>query len=115
MKPRVYIAGPISKGVLADNIAKACQAGIQLMRLGYAPLVPHLTCYYGGDTPETLPCGTTAEDWHGIDLPWVSVASAVLRLPGSSVGADLEVSHAVKLGIPVYFSVKELVECLTLS
>jgi hypothetical protein len=41
-------------------------------------------------------------------LPWVSVADAVLRLPGTSPGADREVALALSLGIPVYYDIEEM-------
>lgn len=110
LRPRVYVAGPISKGDLRENIRRATDAGIELMRLGYAPLVPHLTCYMGGDTPEVLPLGTSQEDWYESDFPWVAVANAVLRLPGDSIGANKEVLLALSLGIPVFYSMDELLE-----
>lgn len=126
-RKRVYVAGPISKGDLGDNIAKACNLGIELIRLGFAPLVPQLTCYMGqrtrafyspttgsvtkcGPDPEVLPCGTAHADWIGVDLPWVAVADAVLRLPGESAGADQEVAEACRLGIPVFATLGDLKE-----
>jgi hypothetical protein len=109
MRTRIYIAGPITKGPLADNIRRATEAGVALLRAGYAPLVPHLTCYYGGPVPEVLPCGTRAEDWWAADLPWVAVSHAVLRLPGESVGADMETALAERLGIPVYHDLGTLI------
>lgn len=110
MKPRCYVAGPISRGNLIGNICQATFATITLIRAGLAPLCPHLTCYLAGPTPEVLPAGTTHEDWMGVDLPWVSVAHVLLRLPGESVGADLEVACAVRHGIPVFHSVEEVVK-----
>ena len=106
---RVYVSGPISKGDLLANLCQARAAGDRLLKAGFAPLVPHLSCYWAGDTPEVLPSGTTHEDWMGLDLPWVSVSDALLRLPGESVGADQEVKRAEELGIPVYGSVEALI------
>lgn len=108
MRTRVYIAGPISRGILADNIRQATEAGVRLLKAGYAPLVPHLTCYMGGPNPEVLPHDTVAQDWYDMDLPWVAVSHAVLRLPGESVGADKEVYLANELNIPVYHNLDTL-------
>lgn len=107
---RIYVAGPISKGDLRHNVQQARDAGGQLLKAGFAPFVPHLSCYWAGDTPEVLPSGTTHEDWLGMDLPWVAVSDAVLRLPGESKGADAEVALARQLGIPVYHEVLSLIE-----
>lgn len=109
MKKRVFVSGPISKGDLRANIARAREAGAALMRAGFAPFVPHLTCYMGGDTPEALPLGTRAEDWYGVDLPWVAASDAVLLLPGESVGADLEVVTALLHGVPVFITLEDLI------
>lgn len=109
MRTRVYIAGPITKGPLEANIRQATEAALALIRAGYAPLCPHLTCYVGGPVPEVLPAGTTHDDWYEADLPWVEVSDAVLRLPGESVGADLETALAERLGIPVFHSLPALI------
>ena len=106
---RVYIAGPITKGDLQTNVNNARQTGMRLLKAGFAPMVPHLTCFMGGNTPEVLPNGTVHEDWYAADLPWVAVSDAVLRLPGESTGADLETGLALRLGIPVYYSADELI------
>ena len=50
-----------------------------------------------------------------IELPWVSVADAVLRLPGESLGADLEVARAEEAGIPVFRSIADLADHFTVA
>lgn len=115
MRKRIYIAGPISIGDLRANIQQATRVATTLMRLGFAPMTPQLTAYMGGDTPEILPCGTTHEDWMGVDLPFVAVCDAVLRLPGESRGADTETEFAESRGIPVFHSIEELLDGLLVS
>lgn len=119
-RKRVYIAGPISKGDLLHNIRQADAAFAELARAGYAPLCPHWSAYAGSafmldgmvtgvaTAASSLPL--THEDWLGIDLPWVEVADAVLRLPGESKGADRECDLAHRFGIPVCESIAELLE-----
>ena len=111
----VYVAGPISRGPLTHNIEQACHAGMALLKAGLSPHVPQLTCfmgmrpYPGGGGyfyPEVLPCGTVHEDWYEMDLAFVRRSDCVLRLPGESTGADLEVAEAVKGGIPVFYTVE---------
>lgn len=117
---RVYIAGPISKpdDGLKANVNRASNTFLELLRAGFAPLCPHWSVYAGGcygtegapwASAERLPAGTTHEDWMGVDLPWVEVSDAVLRLPGESVGADLETAHAKAHGVPVFDSFPDLV------
>ncbi|MES2208573.1 MAG: hypothetical protein V4515_00055 [Chloroflexota bacterium] len=128
-RPRVYIAGPISRGDLAHNVNQATAAFVALARAGFAPLCPHWSVYskparkeiLTDDDGEQWPaviCEATAAgnpdmthaDWMGVDLPWVEVADAVVRLPGDSTGADLETAHARARGIPVFGSVRELTD-----
>lgn len=112
MKPRIYIAGPISKGDLAANIRQASEAFFRLLKAGFAPFCPHWSAYSGGPyeapVPQSMPNGTTHEDWLGVDLPWVSVSDALLRLPGESVGADREVKEAERWAVPVYYDIEKL-------
>ncbi len=108
---RIYIAGPISKGPLDSNIAQANEAMIALMKAGFAPFNPMLTCFAGwpeSRVPEVLPRGTVHEDWYNMELAWVGVSYGVLRLPGESVGADREVAYAKSLGIPVFSNIADL-------
>lgn len=124
MKRRVYIAGPISKGDMLLNVQQADDAFFSLLKSGVvAPWNPMWSVYAGsawrpGRTDpkypvmavaDTHPSGTTHADWMGVDLPWVAVAEAVLRLPGESVGADQEVAEARRLNIPVFHSIQEVI------
>lgn len=47
------------------------------------------------------------EHWIEIDL---ALIKAVLRIPGPSKGADLEVKTALECGIPVFYSLDELLK-----
>ena len=109
MRTKVYVAGPISNGDLNHNINQAREAGLKLLKAGFAPWIPQLTCYFAGDVPEVLPHGTTHEDWMGMDLPWVASADVLLRLSGESKGADMECDLAFEKGIPIYESVESLI------
>lgn len=99
---RIYVAGPYTKGDPCVNTHAAIAAGNRLMDAGFAPFVPHLSHFWHTVTPRPY------EDWMSLDMRWVEVADAVLRLPGESSGADREVQHAESLGIPVFHSIDEL-------
>jgi len=103
MKPRIYIAGPITKGDRAHNRQQASDAQYALILAGFAPANPILTMDlpYAWDIPH--------EVWMECDLPWVLVADAILRLPGESTGADEEVAFAVQHGIRVYTDIDSLI------
>ena len=140
---RVYISGPITKGELAHSVNQATAAFIDLAKAGFAPLCPHWSVYAKeckplpsltdlntGVFPEAVYCvgwaggdryfsrgdtDFTRTEWLAIDLAWVAVCEAVVRLPGESGGADMETAEARRLGIPVFESVAELVAWSKLS
>ena len=107
MRTRVYIAGPISKGDVEQNVRKACKVAGELIALGYAPLCPQLTCYMQSPVA-SFSAGFDHHIWLEVDLPWVEASHAVLRIPGESKGADREVEHAKKCGIEIFHSIEEL-------
>lgn len=115
MRTVCYVAGPISKGDLVANIRQAHEAGMALIRAGLSPIVPHGNCFWGNDVsdgafaPSSLPAGTTLQDWYGMDLAIVARCDCVLRLPGESVGADMEAAEAGRLGLPVFNTAAEVV------
>lgn len=101
-RKRVYIAGPMSKGKMSDNVRSGMTVAHELMELGYAPFTPHLTHFL--DVLKSQPY----ETWLECDFSWIRVCDALLRLPGESPGADREVALAEALGIPVFHSISEL-------
>lgn len=105
-RPRVYLAGPYSRGVPGRNVQEAIYAAGYLIRLGYAPLVPHLSHYIHDQFPQPY------EVWLEICLAWIPCSEAVYRLPGESPGADRECELAASLGIPVVYSLLDLQHAL---
>jgi hypothetical protein len=101
-RSRIYVAGPYTRGDVCLNVRAAVHAADQLLTLGYAPLVPHLTHLWHTISPHDY------EEWLTLDLAWLAVCDAVLRLPGDSPGADRECAEAVRLGIPVYHDLETL-------
>ena len=100
---RVYVAGPITgSGNLLLNVRKALLVGSELLKLGYAPYIPHLTCFW------EIVCEQDYETWLGLDKEFLIACDAVLRLPGESPGADREVQWADEREIPIYCSIPEL-------
>lgn len=113
----VYVAGPLSLGDLHENLHRAVDAGRLLLKAGIPVIVPHLTVFMGlsgydpwSYLPENPVHGFTAEDWYAADLAIVRRCSAVLRLPGSSRGGDLETAEAALHGIPVFGSVEDVID-----
>lgn len=104
MKARVYVAGPYTNGDVAKNVRNAYEAANRLADLGFAPFVPHATHFWHMLFPRTY------EFWLTLDNQFLPFCEAVLRIPGSSNGADKEVALAKSLNIPVFFNIDTLVE-----
>lgn len=98
---RVYVAGPYTKGDVAVNVRNAILAGQELIEAGHAPFIPHLSHFQHLLVPGPY------EQWIALDLVWLEVCEALIRLPGESDGADAEVRRATMLSLPVYASVEE--------
>src|SRR3954463_14934759 len=101
---RVYVAGPITKGVVMHNIYNAIKIGDQLLALGFAPFIPHVTCLWDIVSPHSY------EDWCKRDDEWLKQCQVILRMEGESKGADAECSLGRSSGIPIVYSVAELVK-----
>jgi hypothetical protein len=103
---RVYIAGPYT-GDVAANVRAAIDAADAVLSLGHVPFVPHLTHFWHLIHPRPW------AEWMALDSAWVEQCQAVLRLPGPSVGADIECALAERLRIPVFRTLGDL--CVALS
>jgi hypothetical protein len=96
---RIYLAGPISVGNMADHVRNAIHEADRLMEAGHSPFVPQLSVFWQAMT------GQEYERWLTYDHEWIAVCDALIRLPGESKGADREITWARELRVPVFFSV----------
>jgi len=125
-KVRVFISGPITPtgrlnpstnekqnqvAEFLDNVRQGITMATELITHGFAPYCPFVDfMYWFARTPETpLPAGCTMQT---CDLSWLRSADAILLLPGweTSTGVGGELELAKKLGIPVFYSIAELIE-----
>ena len=104
---KVYIAGPYTKGDVAQNVANAIEAGNAIAETGGCPFIPHLSHFWHMLYPHHW------QFWMNQDLVWLRECDAVLRLPGQSTGADMETLEAERLGLPVFTSLTECLKWLT--
>lgn len=95
-KPRVYVAGPYSTGDVAENVHAAIYVANRLAGMGCAPFCPHLSHFWHMiyHQPWTF--------WLEQDLQWLACCDALVRLPGPSAGASIEVNQARRLDLPVF-------------
>ena len=101
---RVYIAGPYTKGDVGVNVAKAIEAGDQVLNAGHTPFIPHLNHFWHIIYPHP------ESSWLSYDNVWLMTCDALIRLPGESKGADTEVQIAQFLPIPVFYSFGEFLD-----
>jgi hypothetical protein len=100
----IYIAGPYSKGDPVINTGEAIKAGNLLAGIGYIPFIPHLTLFWHLIYPQEI------EFWYEYDMAWLKKCDGLLRLPGESQGADREVATARIFGMPIYYSIQEVID-----
>jgi hypothetical protein len=104
---RIYIAGPYSDGDPLDNVQVAIATADTLAMLGLDVHVPHLSHFWHEYFPHDW------SFWMELCLAALDRCDALLRLPGDSYGADIEVRHARGRGLPVFFMPDDLEELLT--
>lgn len=102
MSLKVYIAGPITKGDQLANVGRAIDMANELLDLGFVPFCPHPSAFLQMRRPRTH------ADWLDYDKRWLSECDCILRLPGESIGADMEQAWAADLGLPVFTSIEAL-------
>lgn len=105
---RVYVAGPISTGDTFVNVHRAMAWTRKMVQDGLAPYCPHFDAF--------LLAKDSDISWNAYlewDLEWVAQSEAVFRLAGASRGGDLEVAHAQRMGIPVFYEDGEHLDELT--
>jgi hypothetical protein len=101
-KPTIYIASPYSAGDIAANVRRQHDCFNELRNLGFYPYAPLLHHYQEIIHPRSY------ADWMQFDLHWLSKCDAMIRLPGESIGADMEVLFARENKIPIFYSIKDL-------
>lgn len=115
---RVYVAGAYSDSDVIrvlKNIGRGEEVASQVFKLGFAPFCPwHDKSYVIGSWREDL----QVSKFYEYSLAWLEVSDCVLIVPNTpglrnfedSPGTLKEIEEANALGIPVFYSVEEMVE-----
>ena len=103
-KLKVYIASPYTVGDTAINVKFQIDVANELMDLGFTPHVPLYSHFQHMVHPRPY------EDWIALDYEWIDACDCLVRLGGKSPGGDLEVIYAKNIGIPVFYSIQDLVD-----
>jgi hypothetical protein len=99
---KIFVSGPYTNGDVGRNVKSAMDATNELIERGYAPYCPHLTHFLHINNWQPY------EKWLALDIQYLDICDALLRIPGESFGADKEVDFAVKKGIPVFFNIDQV-------
>ncbi|MFA7664328.1 MAG: DUF4406 domain-containing protein, partial [Clostridia bacterium] len=89
------------------NCQRAVDAGIELMRKGHFPFVPHLSLWTNTRAKVKFYVEFTWEQWMELDDAFLQCCDALLYL-GSSRGADQELARAKELNLLIYYSLSEI-------
>lgn len=96
-KPLVYVAGPIT-GDPWGCVRKAVAAARVLDELGAHAYLPQLSVLHEMVDPQPY------EHWIDHGLAVLRRCDGLVRLPGESSGADVELGWALERGIPTFIA-----------
>lgn len=105
----IYVAGPLSAKVpsgVPTNVARAIDISNELVKRGYAPIVPHLS-YYQNLRAQAQGKGIDYETWMSVDFRLLERCDAMFVI-AQSPGTNREILFARDLGIPIFTSLEEL-------
>lgn len=95
----VFLAGPVMGGGDVEqqiHIRNALLDADRIREAGFLPYVPHLCIFWDLVSPHER------DYWLRMAKDWLLHAGALVRRPGLSVGADVEVEWAKSIGLPIY-------------
>jgi hypothetical protein len=109
---RIYVAGPYdprgetthsAPRIANQNVLRAIRIGIELMKLGHNPYIPHLTHYLHIESDVEF----SWERWVENDSEWLERCEALYFIAPSK-GATAELEFAKKKGIHVFYNLSEV-------
>lgn len=90
----VYVAGPYSSDPNRGT-QNAIDVARDLVAMKHVPFIPHLCHLWDFYRPEDY------SYWIDYCIKWIERCDLLVRLPGDSKGADLEVERASELNKPI--------------
>ncbi len=103
MKKLIYIASPYTAGNQEENVLRQIKAANKIIDAGHIPIWPLSSHYLHLEQPRPY------DDWLDIDIELLSSCDALVRLPGNSNGADIEVNAAAG-NMHVFYGMKSLTD-----
>jgi len=106
IKKYIYIAHPITIGQPDRNMRNMIDACEEVWKLGCFAYGAFLNIMWEVVYPKT------EGEYLKHDIAWMKKCDIAWRIPGESKGADKEIDKAIKAGIPIVYSLKELKKLL---
>jgi hypothetical protein len=110
---RVYVAGSYNGPdviTVLNNMRIGMRAGVEVLRAGFSPWVPWFDYHFQLmlRPGETL----TIQDYYNYSIAWLRVSDAVYvcNYREDSKGTKAEIEEAQRLGIPVYYTLQDLID-----
>lgn len=97
---KIYVGGPFT-GQEMRNTHNAVEVGVKLIKLGFAPYIPHLYAF----VDYLHPLGY--EDCMNLCFEWLPICDA-LYVIRNSPGTDREIELAKKLNIPIFYNIDDI-------
>lgn len=120
VKPMIIlVAGPYRSGTgddparMADNLRKLEEAALPLFRAGHIPLIGEWLALPLMEVAGSRAVGDAVyeEIAYPVAHRLLPRCDAVLRIPGASKGADLDVKIATERGLAVYHRLEDVPGC----
>lgn len=106
---RVYVAGPFTGDQMA-NIGNAIRAADAVLSIGCIPFLPHtMTGMWHLVSPKKY------DTWIQIDLTWLRCCDILYVFGYQSDGVQLEIKEAESLGMPIVYSLPDLISFIELE
>src|SRR2546426_8595135 len=104
----IYVAGPYSGASASEverNVRTAIAAGVEIIRRGHYPYIPHLTHYV--DLVKDTDVRLSWEDHLDWGIAWLDKADALLYLAPSR-GANIELEFAKKNNKRIFYAIEDV-------
>ncbi|ATM06943.1 MULTISPECIES: NUDIX hydrolase [Raoultella] len=112
----ILVAGPVRSGtnnhpeLIAANLDAMAQVALSIYRKGHIPVIgewlalPIAKAAGSKETGDPI----SEEFLYPVAHRLISRCDAILRIPGESRGADLDVEEGKKRGLPIYYRLDEI-------
>jgi len=107
---KIYVAGPLRNPDYKQvwlNVQKAIEVGLELIKRGHTPYIPHLTYFMHLHPANNVTPGEELEFYMNLEREWLKHCDALFFI-GPSEGANRELEMATKLGLKVFATIDEI-------